>query len=819
MRSSRKVSAGFFLTLALLLLPAGYSSAAQLFDPGFGQRGRVAANVSMLEVSRSGSVTDLHTLANGKLKVAVKPGGDRDPVSMVRLDPVGAPDLAYGNGGIRRAPGSFAVESAKRTIVAGTVGSGAPKQDLLLRRFKPNGNLDRSFGKKGSLRIDFGAEDYPGQVVIGSTGQILVSALTNCHATQRACGGYSWGGFGLALLGSNGNLIRKTSEDEGDRWFGIVAADDGTYRATNSSSWDQETRSSGLFRIDRQLKISTIREHPDSPDWFGPVTMLSGNGFLAFARDDEDTEEIIRVKSDGTVDPGFTSTGCPRSDSGGSSNKQIRIDAEGRILALGLYGCGLIRVLPDGGADPSFGVDGVVDLSDPEGERPVSIMQPTADSGVVLAGWDYRGGRLRVIRLTPSGTRDSTFPTRYLSIAQPSADVARSVIRTGNGYLVAGHSSCYGYEDVAEGCRGFFLAKYGKNGKPNRSFGKRGVIRDGFMRINAIARTPDGRLIAAGSTDRVTGPWSSPQTEFALARFTAGGRLDKSFGDEGLTVARIPGNLHDAQALALRVARDGRILATGETTDKKRGVSLALPVLRFHPNGTPDGSFGKDGLAMIGPNRLGDGNAIALAGKRILIATRDGFRKPAIVSLTKNGRLDRSFGRGGIATPRLAVRSRLRKGTRFKPFREARALRVLKGGRVIATADDGYGLQDGAVFRLRADGKADRSFGRKGAIYTGGLASRSIATDRCGRFILSGLFRASPHFGRSFGVTIVGRNGGTYRPLGKQRIAFPFRRQLPSWATASVSRNSGAVVVGSVKRSLTAEDLAIAAVKTPRKCR
>jgi uncharacterized delta-60 repeat protein len=94
----------------------------------------------------------------------------------------------------------------------------------------------------------------------------------------------------------------------------------------------------------------------------------------------------------------------------------------------------------------------------------------------------------------------------------------------------------------------------------------------------------------------------------AVARLTAGGSLDTSFGGSGTGIA-VADFGYQAQANAMTLQPDGSIVAVGLTTDPNTFVT-SFAIARFTPSGLLDSTFGTGGEVVVG---FGDQNALALS--------------------------------------------------------------------------------------------------------------------------------------------------------------------------------------------------------------
>lgn len=782
------------------------SPAAGWLDRSFGNAGKVTTNVANNQAARSGRFSDFRGLDDG-FTVTLQAGDGQEPLRVLRFNPDGSLDPGYAAGA--RAPdGILPLGQGRitrtlpdgRTLVAGSDSGRA----ITLQRYLKDGTLDSGFGRDGLVRISFGRSDWPGRLVIGSTGEILLQAVSSG-------GGEMSTSFPLVLLDGNGQVLARVDQERG--YGNIVAADDGSFRATEASWSDGDEDEAALYRIDRQLKVTTIRMlNQENPEWFGPVAMLPGNGFLAFRYGSGQRYELVRVNPDGTVDSGYNATTCTEPASGYPVNRSIEIDGEGRALVAGLGGCPLVRVLPNGGLDPAFGTDGVAELppfdDDPSDSLPGSPFDWSAtllvDGRVQLLRWNYEAGQIFTARLTADGKTDSSFDREPITIRQASFDTARAVLATGRGYVVIGNSRCNLSGLVGGPCQGLGLVAYRKSGRLDRAFGADGRQFESRLTGEAVARVSGGRFVVAGS--------SNDGTKITLARFTNDGQLDRSFGDDGVATVTVPGRVRDAGARAVLALPDGKLVVTGVAKRKGTGTDIYLPVLRFLPDGQLDPAFGDGGLVTL--RQLGLGTAIDRIGRDYVIAASRGLR-PAVMRLKANGELRKTFGERGVVTPKLALRSRLNPRTRFTKFRNTNTLKVTADG-ILGVATDGYGMFGSALFKLRRNGTRDRGFGRRGVAWVGGLVPGAISIDRCRRITLAGTWRRKANGARSFALLRLTRSGSPDRSLANGRLATPFGRSNGSVATATSSGHPRrTVVAGSRSSDITSSDFALAAVRNP----
>ena len=252
----------------------------------------------------------------------------------------------------------------------------------------------------------------------------------------------------------------------------------------------------------------------------------------------------------------------------------------------------------------------------------------------------------------------------------------------------------------------FALARYRNDGTLDPDFGDHGKVTSRIgpgSLIMALGRQADGKLVAGGTVDfsEQGGPVS-----FALARYLPDGRLDRSFGDEGVVITDV--SLGGSSILhALVIQADGRIVVAGNSSPGLWGDSR-FALARYLPDGRLDLSFDGDGIATTD---LGPGHDVPRAlllqpdGRLVAVGLGQTDSYPVAVRYLPDGAVDPSFGQGGIA----------RIGG---PMTFALSAALQPDGRiVVGGCANGYEPRL-AVARLLPDGSPDPSFGDRGEVAT-----------------------------------------------------------------------------------------------------
>jgi uncharacterized delta-60 repeat protein len=224
----------------------------------------------------------------------------------------------------------------------------------------------------------------------------------------------------------------------------------------------------------------------------------------------------------------------------------VRVRPDGRILVLGAAGygpfmypspgqLGLVRLLPDGSRDRTFGTNGFVTWNPPW----------RADS-----------------------VREWTLPGVFIPQAHGRLLAAAVVFEPVRPFEGSG---------TVESQRVAFV-RFNQNGSVDESFGRAGVIEgpDGPDFFSAWAALPDGRIVALAARNE-----GSDRPAWWLHRFTADGVVDSAFGSAG-SVRLGPTVLDGVNQLL--PARDGSLVMLG-TVDPAHPAGSATAVRRITPEG------------------------------------------------------------------------------------------------------------------------------------------------------------------------------------------------------------------------------------------
>jgi len=345
-----------------------------------------------------------------------------------------------------------------------------------------------------------------------------------------------------------------------------------------------------------------------------------------------------RFNADGSLDRSFGRGGFARlvrprlGEAVGLVHAQgdaVTVDREGRIVLAGFrfhdatsrvrYPV-LVRLLPNGTPDPSFGRGGVVTPRQARGYGEWFSDVAIEPGGRIVAV----GGRTQPHEANEHIRRPATLVRAFL----PDGRIDRSFADRGSLTTPVPKDSYFGDftafrtirvvrggKLLLSGYRSYrlLLERLTPNGQLDRSFGRRGSVEVGFEGSecfylceydSALMLTRTNRILVQG----VLNPLASERE--ALVRFHPDGRVDRSFGRRGFAYDRFGENLIDVGAIV--PAPRGRFLVVGSGRGRSSS-RYSLLALRFESDGSLDPSFGERGMLPLGPRKGNSGGETALA--------------------------------------------------------------------------------------------------------------------------------------------------------------------------------------------------------------
>lgn len=756
------------LALCLCLFAAALAGAkprAGSADRSFGGDG-VALLGFGLEPGRGGA-TDVALQPDGKAVVLMPARGLSMEYSLARFLPDGGIDPSFGSGGY--VSGDFGVASSEAVDVAiqpdgkilvGGKQWGTGPARFAVSRYTPAGRLDRGFGGDGTV-LEAGDPPFrfgsPNGMVLQPDGKILLAGTlawepeTQIEVLRLNADGSvdrSYGEGGVARVPIPDAYIsipaRALALHEGK----LIVAAGGSggallARFNADGSLDRSFGGDGTATTDRVGSADELAVQPD-----GRILLVG--------------DWIVRLLADGSHDPSFGDGGLVRLPAGVSANA-ISLLGEGRMLLAGLLAedassaprdFALVRLLPDGGLDPTLGAGaGFVATDVAGGLRDEALdLAPLLDGGALLVGesgpstnpWAF--ATVSAARYTAAGVLDPSFAadgTLNLQPLRASRDAVFDLLLDERGRVLA----------TGRGAGRIATARFLPSGRLDPSFGDGGAVGAAVTGAplgeqgERVLRYPDGRLLV-GTGSGLGG---------ALLRYLPDGQPDPSFGSGGVLALPQLDRLLD-----LVRDRRGRVLAIGLSREP-----CELVMLRLGANGALDPGFGAGaGAGTVRVARLagacrGHSAALATAPDGRIVAAGMGLGA-FVAAYTPAGKRIEGFGRLPNGRSSRALPTRVSD------------VAVGKNGKIVVAGSfkGAFGL-----VRLRADGSSDPSFGRGSEVRTPILAKSQVAELRLepnGKLLAAGTARPCRRlFGcatSSIALARYDRRGALDRGFGRRGI-------------------------------------------------
>jgi uncharacterized delta-60 repeat protein len=368
-----------------------------------------------------------------------------------------------------------------------------------------------------------------------------------------------------------------------------------------------------------------------------------------------------------------------------------------------------------------------------------------------------------------------------------------------------------------------------------------GALRN--IEIRDLARQPDGKIVAVGRGQR-------PANGFVVLRLDSAGALDPGFAQGGL-LYYAPG-----AAQSVLLDPDGAILVSGSSNGK-------LVVIRLHPDGSVDESFGTAGVATgprSDPSSTSSIVRTAAGGYRVTTNYYDTSPQCRVLALTAAGNPDNSFGASGSTVPVSAPGAALHCDSMIQQsdgalliagqqnnqgfavrllasgapdpsfaaaavplaMREATALAVDPSGEILVAGIPPAGVSGAVVLRLQAAGLLDQLFGNAGSswidmpsTYGASPVLRDMAVLNDGSVLAAGgAFDTGerPIWVRLVGTTgtaapgVIGSGQSVQSVKRNQTATVTFRRTGGAAGAVSVAYNTADYPVGDVATASAGQD-------------
>jgi len=603
--------------------------------------------------------------------------------------------------------------------------------DFGLVRYNTDGSLDTSFNGTGIVTTDLGSSiDCIKSVTLQGTDIVVAgnsaSGSKDCLAVAR----YNSDGSLDTGFGGTGKVVTSFGAQNSEAW--AVAADGtdiivaGTYRDGDRFYFGlARFKANGTFDVSFGGTGKVVTAVGSRAD-LGFAMVLDGTDVIvagATATGASFDCAVVRYNRDGSLDTGFGGTGKVVTSVSAAFDYATAMVLDGTDIVIAghaqngsQYDFMVVRYNADGSLDTGLGGTGKVTFGMGAGDDfAYSVMIDGTDIIVTGDASNGSGQNFAVARLNSNGTLDSSLGgTGKVMTAGTGKSGAGALL--GTDILVVGIAWSTGSSDFA-------VARYNSNGSLDTAFSSDGIVTTNLLMLPSddygrdLAIQPDGKFVVAGHT------WLGlDMNRIVLVRYNRDGSLDSSFGTGGVVISAAGAD----QAASYAMVLDGTDIVVAGYANAGVDTENDFAVLRFKSDGSPDTSFGGDGIVTTDFGSTHDtALAITLDGSDVVVVgeamTFDASSFPvrsdfAVARYNRDGSLDTAFGGTGKVTTSIGA-----------TFDSAYAV-VMDGSDVIVAGGSTAGNENFALVRYNSDGSLDSSFSDDGKLTRAFGAAADAAT-------------------------------------------------------------------------------------------
>jgi len=418
---------------------------------------------------------------------------------------------------------------------------------------------------------------------------------TKCYAAQPGCLDSTFGGVGFVhphvgnadqynvgqevVVQADGKLVVASGRMDPATSFDIVIL---RYNADGSldTSFGDPNSSNPPLRLG--YTITTLSTASDTIN--GLTLQPDGKIVVCGSANGLGGESVVmRYTSEGTLDATFGNGGIVTLNFGkrvAAPNTEVAVQADGKIVIGGSSDgrFAVVRLLPNGSVDLSFGSNGIVFANASGVKTGLSygislalqrVPAVTGEERIILGGHSKSSSQAiqkwALMRFKPNGVVDTGFGGGGIVKTDFSGfddGVHKVIIDSNNRIIAAGNTASANFN-----CGGYVIdsaiVRYNENGSLDLSFGGGKQIVDlygGRDELAAVAAYPDNKIVIldwAHSSDFTV-------KNFALVKFNADGSRDFSFGilGNGVVTTDFAYGSNSANSMVLQ-PNDGKIVALG----------------------------------------------------------------------------------------------------------------------------------------------------------------------------------------------------------------------------------------------------------------
>lgn len=587
-------------------------------DAGFGINGKVTCNSGAVDSGNTLIIQpDGKIIALGVQSTQPSPSVWNTQFVVERFNEDGTKDTAFGtdgrvvtifgNGGYDM-PEAIALQPDGKIIA---VGMSATFQ-FAIARYNANGSLDTTFDGDGKVTTSFGtgSNSIANFVKVHADGKILVAGHNSGGTTLS---------FALAQYNANGSLDTTFDGDgkatnlfdENDDSLSInsiVEQPDGKLLVTTTGNYDStyfvtrrynsNATPDTSFGINGSV-ITTIQEGYNHARGIAlqDNSSIIVVGYSHALPSTQDAFTVTRYNSNGSLDTSFDTDGkiTTSFDSTNDESNILLLQPDNKLVAVGIRRIHtpnnyiykdiiLSRYNTDGSLDETFGTGGKVVSAFGLNINKINsaIVQP--DGKIVVMNTYYNNSvdnlfHYELIRYATDGAIDTTFGTD----GHVTVDAESSVMLSQPDGKIITLSAYYNNQNIPT----IVVNRYNNNGTPDTGFGTNGIATTPgtlFGLTNAVLQ-PDGKILVS-----YNGMNENGYVGFSAKRFNTNGSLDNNF----ITTITVVDN--GAYSHTPFIQPDGKIIVTGRSIGNNAGVYFQFVAARYNTDGSPDTTYGTNGV-------------------------------------------------------------------------------------------------------------------------------------------------------------------------------------------------------------------------------
>ncbi|MEJ2615849.1 MAG: hypothetical protein P8Z35_12900, partial [Ignavibacteriaceae bacterium] len=285
------------------------------------------------------------------------------------------------------------------------------------------------------------------------------------------------------------------------------------------------------------------------------------------------------------------------------------------------------------------------------------------------------------------------------------------------------------------------------------------------------------------------------------------GVLDSTFGQNGITYTAI-NTAGSSEIKSIQIQNDGKIIAAGVFYDRVGRTYFCL--VRFNSDGTPDNTFGIEGIVITRIGETSRLNSVLVQEDGKIVAAGCAWNGTdlnfAVVRYNSNGEPDINFGVGGIVVTEIGEEDDA-----------IQSIAIQEDGKIIAGGYNSNGTEiDFCLVRYNTDGSLDETFGTDGIVVTPGETSMdriySVAIQKDGKIVAAGY----SDFGgdRNFALARYNSNGTLDNSFGFNGILITIGSGTNEEAKSVLIQSDGKIVAVGYSDLSGTDDFALARYQT-----